>query len=155
MNEALATLKRLLPPVGHEYGYQFDEEKKEEKERQYKLEILERTVIFVQELLDRVQVLESQLDGHRSVKDLTLPPIRSWLPPSPPSSVRFRPVHEPIRPPPSLTSTSIASSTAATVTTEDASAASSLLQFGTPSRMARPVRACSPDSVPRLRTRNN
>ena len=86
INDALATLKQLVPPdygqtktkeaeIVHEDEDEDDEDaeygessnkqkqkpktKKEEKEKEFKLEILVRTVTFLQDLLQRVEVLES------------------------------------------------------------------------------------------------
>ncbi|KAG6867471.1 hypothetical protein C0993_002366, partial [Termitomyces sp. T159_Od127] len=68
INDALTSLKHLVPPG---YGHQpsqpgsEDEEgkkkkgKREEKDKEFKLEILERTVVFLQDLLKRVEILEA------------------------------------------------------------------------------------------------
>jgi hypothetical protein len=87
INDALAMLRSIVPVdygqpsaaaavgvVGDEGGREVDKEgtrspprgggkKKEEKEKEYKLEILVRTVSFVQDLLEKVRVLERDGGG--------------------------------------------------------------------------------------------
>ncbi|KAG6827505.1 hypothetical protein H0H92_011525 [Tricholoma furcatifolium] len=69
INDALASLRQLVP-VDYKQAPQEQEEdadeagtkkkgKREEKEKEFKLEILERTVVFLKDLLDRVEVLEA------------------------------------------------------------------------------------------------
>lgn len=75
INEALATLKQLVPTdhKGDKEGDESDDGaddkkpkakkpqgKKEEKEREFKLEILVRSVSFMQELVERVKSLETE-----------------------------------------------------------------------------------------------
>lgn len=110
INEALSTLKALVPPDYHRIDDVDDQDggvlqsngkgKKEEKEKEFKLEILERTVGYLQELTERIKVLEQRDDGRcekcagsgkrkrttgdpprfNSIEDDRLPSISSWLP---------------------------------------------------------------------------
>ncbi|KAJ7072613.1 hypothetical protein C8F01DRAFT_1104575 [Mycena amicta] len=141
INEALATLKQLVP---QDYGQstmppedvddgEYDGKKKkgkrEEKEKEFKLEILVRTVSFMQDLIERVNVLEAgpscsnckrkrsaeededeEVRAEKRSPDISLPPISSWLPaaefsshlPSPPSSTHVAPAKAPAQLPPAL-----------------------------------------------------
>ncbi|KAF7315181.1 BHLH domain-containing protein [Mycena indigotica] len=117
INEALATLKQLVPPnygqpaIAPEEAEEAEDDgkkkkggKREEKEKEFKLEILVRTVSFMQDLIERVNVLEAAEAGpscstckrkrsgeeeeidegrvgrRRQEGDFSLPPISSWLP---------------------------------------------------------------------------
>ncbi|KAF4612864.1 hypothetical protein D9613_011152 [Agrocybe pediades] len=102
INDALATLRRLVPadygqqqkqpePADDEEDDEEDGDyeegsskkkakpkskatgKKEEKEKEFKLEILERTVTFLQDLLERVKTLESQGSAATVVEPTTCP----------------------------------------------------------------------------------
>jgi len=70
INDALATLRRLVPAAAgmataaeeeEDEDGEFDEgkKKKAKQEKEFKLEVLERTVFYVQELQDRVRTLEA------------------------------------------------------------------------------------------------
>ncbi|KAJ3570975.1 hypothetical protein NP233_g4057 [Leucocoprinus birnbaumii] len=116
INNALATLKELVPldygkksksqdnSDDEDEGDEDDEDgdyggekkkpknkpsgKKEEKEREYKLEILVRTVSYMQDLLHRVAVLEqaNPLCSKCGALNNTTPLSTSWIPsPAPPS----------------------------------------------------------------------
>ncbi|KAG6884191.1 hypothetical protein C0992_006782, partial [Termitomyces sp. T32_za158] len=94
INDALTSLKHLVPPG---YGHQpsqpgsEDEEgkkkkgKKEERDKEFKLEILERTVVFLQDLLKRVDVLEANAPCSANTS-LLCTKCSSPLSPSSPSS---------------------------------------------------------------------
>ncbi|KIJ37026.1 hypothetical protein M422DRAFT_33909 [Sphaerobolus stellatus SS14] len=63
INEALAALRQLVPndkPTGE------SKEKKDKEEREFKLEILERTVDYLQKVVARVRTLEQGLCGNCS-----------------------------------------------------------------------------------------
>lgn len=127
INEALAHLRELVPEEykhrrednleedeDEDYGKQKKRKGQGGKEKEFKLDILVRTVAFVEDLLDQIKTLEArqqpqcqcekggeptqlgkrkrqESDGPTTPK---LPPISSWLPtylPSPPSSTHFQP----------------------------------------------------------------
>lgn len=169
INDTLAALKQLIPP---DFGYPQDAEegdeeyadgvrskgKKKKEEREFKLEILVRTVAYMRTLLDKVADLEAeaasadcQCNSPSSKRKFALdediqtakrpkvqgglPSIASWLPqielsrtpplnsshlPSPPASAHFSPIM-PVQIPPTLS-----------LSPDEESAASLLLQMGTP-----------------------
>lgn len=65
INEALDTLRSLVPPSLREEANDEDEEgpegKKRAQQKEFKLEILIRTVIYMKQLISRVEDLEAQL----------------------------------------------------------------------------------------------
>nr|GAT57788.1 predicted protein [Mycena chlorophos] len=167
INEALATLKQLVPAS---YGQQQADEaddaeeegskKKGGKEKEFKLEILIKTVAYMEDLVERVRVLEagpscSNCKRKRSQSDVTaeappekrrqtsgddfsLPPISAWLSPefsshlpSPPSSARVAPTAS-IQLPPALSLGPGATQQLHPVlrTPEDEHVASMLLEMG-------------------------
>ncbi|KAF7298107.1 BHLH domain-containing protein [Mycena chlorophos] len=167
INEALATLKQLVPAS---YGQQQADEaddaeeegskKKGGKEKEFKLEILIKTVAYMEDLVERVRVLEagpscSNCKRKRSQSDVTaeappekrrqtsgddfsLPPISAWLSPefsshlpSPPSSARVAPTAS-IQLPPALSLGPGATQQPHPVlrTPEDEHVASMLLEMG-------------------------
>ena len=66
INEALDTLRSLVPSTVHEDGIDDDEEgaegKKRGQQKEFKLEILVRTVTYMKQLISRVEDLEAKLD---------------------------------------------------------------------------------------------
>ncbi|KAH0578458.1 hypothetical protein H2248_003606 [Termitomyces sp. 'cryptogamus'] len=79
INDALTSLKQLVPagygqsspqPADEDEDAKKKKGKKEEKEKEFKLEILERTVVFLQDLLKRVEVFEAAVSS--SPKDRSL-----------------------------------------------------------------------------------
>jgi len=130
INETLATLKQLIPP---DFGNDVEDvdcednrkKRKQKGDKEFKLEILVRTVAYMQVLLDKVAVLEAGQRCTNCHRPEELPSISSWLPqidpalaqlPSPPASTHFSPII-PAQVPPLLS-------------LDEHSAASLLLQIG-------------------------
>lgn len=64
INDALAALRHLVPgSVDGDDEEQDTSGKKRRQEKEFKLEVLERTVVYVQELQERVRVLEKNTAG--------------------------------------------------------------------------------------------
>ncbi|KAI0031510.1 hypothetical protein K488DRAFT_71338 [Vararia minispora EC-137] len=62
INDALATLRQLVP-AGDGDDDDYEHKKKGKQEKEFKLEVLERTVVYVQELQKRVRELEAVTAG--------------------------------------------------------------------------------------------